>query len=337
MTALDDRVRAAIRAKADQVPPDAVPPLCLPERARRRFCSLAYGGGGRAGAPARFGRLAPAAAALAAVAIIAGAVTIAPVTGPRLAPGGPGYGLTALGASNHAATWVAAQVSRSVTVSCDPVMCRALRARGIHARRLLELRPVTADPGGSAVIVATAAVRRELGARLGLYAPAIIASFGSGTARVEIRVIAPAWAAAYRSALAADLARRRASGRQLLHSKRITATVTARRQLLSGQVDTRLLIVIAALAALRPVSVEAAGDSGPGATAGIPLRSVVLAEAGRGSGRDRPGYLRPLLNFLNQQQPPYRPALAGIVRLPDGQPELQIEFAAPSPLGLLAP
>jgi hypothetical protein len=41
-------------------------------------------------------------------------------------------------------------------------------------------------------VVATAAVRREFHGDLGSsYAPGIIASFGSGTSQVDVRVIAP--------------------------------------------------------------------------------------------------------------------------------------------------
>ena len=48
MTPLEDRVRDAIRAKAAEVPPDAVPPLRLPGRRRSSF-SLTQGGRKRAG------------------------------------------------------------------------------------------------------------------------------------------------------------------------------------------------------------------------------------------------------------------------------------------------
>jgi hypothetical protein len=75
MTPLEDRVRDAIRAKAAEVPPDAVPPLRLPARRRSSF-SLAHGGrereGGLAGR-ARAGRawVTPLAAAAAVAAVLA--------------------------------------------------------------------------------------------------------------------------------------------------------------------------------------------------------------------------------------------------------------------------
>jgi hypothetical protein len=154
-----------------------------------------------------------------------------------------GYGLAAEGATrNLAAAWVADRVSRDVIVSCDPAMCQALEAHGIADGDLLQLSPWTADPLGSDVIVATAAVRSQFGDRLSsVYAPEVMASFGSGNRRIIIRAIAPDGAAEYLSALRADLLARQASGAQLLRNPRIVASPTARNQLTAGRVDSRLL------------------------------------------------------------------------------------------------
>src|ERR1022692_1587055 len=93
---------------------------------------------------------------------------------------------------HEAAAWVAAQVSPSAIVFCDPVTCRALQADGIPASRLLVLRQVTTNPLGSDVIVATTAVRAQFGRRLSaVYAPAVIASFGAASARIDVRLTAP--------------------------------------------------------------------------------------------------------------------------------------------------
>ena len=42
-----------------------------------------------------------------------------------------------------------------------------------------------------------------------------------------------------------------------------------------------------------------------------------------------------MLGFVRAQRPPYLPARAGIVRDSRGLPVLSVEFAAPSPVGLL--
>jgi hypothetical protein len=242
---------------------------------------------------------------------------------------------------NLAAVWVAAEVSRAATVSCDPVMCRALKAHGIPAGDLLQLRPGAANPLRSKVIVATPAIRNQFGGRLSsVYAPAVIVSLGSGNLRIDIRAIAPHGAAAYESALRADLRNRMASGKGLLQSARIAASSTARRQLSAGQVDSRLLVTIEAMAARYPVKIVAFGDSGPGASADIPLRSADLAEFDEVPGTSNAAFMQSMLAFLHTQPRRYRrylPAHAETVRLAGGQTVLRIEFAAPSPLGLIGP
>jgi hypothetical protein len=78
MTPLEDRLRAAIRAKADEIPPGTVPPLRLP-RPGAGFLSLAHRGGESKRPPvARSSRrwLAPAAAAVLVTAVAAGSVAV---------------------------------------------------------------------------------------------------------------------------------------------------------------------------------------------------------------------------------------------------------------------
>ena len=99
----------------------------------------------------------------------------------------------------EAANWIAGQVAASAIVACDPAMCAALHADGLPATRLLVLGTATADPLGSDVVVATLAVRNQFGTRLqSVYAPVVIASFGTGAGRIDIRAIAPDGTAAYR-------------------------------------------------------------------------------------------------------------------------------------------
>jgi hypothetical protein len=231
-----------------------------------------------------------------------------------------------------AAAWIAAQVSHSAVVSCDPAMCAALQAKGFPAGALMTLGPSASDPLGSAVIVSTEAVRSEFGSRLtSIYAPAEIASFGSGSARVDVRVYAAGGAAAYLAALRADELARQSAGRQLLRNSRVSASSAAKQQLAAGQVDSRLLSIIATLSGQGPVRIVAFSDSGPGASPGMPLRTAELASPPRA----RRGYLTSVLALLRAQQPPYLASSMTLARLAGGQQILRIEFAAPSPLGLL--
>ncbi len=341
MTPLEEKLRRAIQAKAGQVPPEAVPPLRLSVR-RRRSSSLAHGGGQRSGAPTRRGWLAPAASAAVVVALIAGSVAVSrSLAGRQRPPARPRHETVALPAADAAAAWVAAQVSRSDLVSCDPAMCAALEGHGLAPSGLLRLSPgapaaLRSRAVRSQVIVMTAAARADLGARFAAgYAPAVIASFGSGAARIDVRVVAPDGAAAYRSALATDLDGRKLVTSELLVSPKISVSATARRQLQAWRVDARLLIIISYLTTLDRVSVVAFGDSGPGAGASGPLRAAELAiETSSGRPVGAAG-LRRAIDALGQQQAPYRPAFAGVAHLSGGRLVLDVEYAAPAPLNLI--
>jgi len=259
------------------------------------------------------------------------------------APAGPGQaGSGALGAAvtarEQAATWVARQVAADAIVACDPAMCSALQGKGVSASRLLVLQSGNADPLGSDVVMATAAVRNQFGNRLStVYAPEVLVSFGQGSAQVVIRAVAPDGAAAYRAALQADVQARTTVGQQLIHNPRLQLSAAARRQLAAGEVDARLLTTLATLAALHPIYVAGFGGSAAHASAGVPLRTADISGAAGGAGTRSTVSLGSLKRFLLAQRAPYLPAEMDIVRLATGQAVLRIEFAAPSPLGLLGP
>ena len=226
----------------------------------------------------------------------------------------------------QAATWVASQLSSAETVGCDPLMCAALRARGVAARRLAPLGPGAA---GAGVVVASASGAAGVTGAGQQNAPVLLASFGSGASLVEVRTVPPGGSAAYQRAVAADLAARRSAGAQLLHSQRIGVAGPAAAQLQAGQVDSRLLIMLAMLASEHPWRVVAFGGASPGvAVAQAPFRQVTI------TGPDA-GDLAASLAMVRAQRAPYQPVRAAVVRLPGGQTALRIDFAAPSPLGLL--
>jgi hypothetical protein len=281
-------------------------------------------------------------AAIALTVMLAGHPAGRTVAGTRR--GGAGQqvpaGLPAIAAAatarRQAAAWVATQVSRSSVVACDPVMCSALQAQGIPAGSLLEIGPAADGPLGSTVIVATAALRSQFGPRLAdVYAPTVLAAFGSGTARVEVRATAPDGAPAYLNSLSSDLHARLALGAELLRNGHFIATRAARAQLAAGQVDTRLLITLVTLAGTQPVYVLTFGDGGPGSSYGVPLRAAELTSPQHAPGGQR-RHLSAALAFFQAQRPPFLAAAVGLQRVSGGQLILRIEFAAPSPLGLVA-
>ena len=258
-----------------------------------------------------------------------------PAASRAVSPGGIGSAAVARAA---AVAWVEEQVSRSAVVSCDPAMCLALRTGGFPATSLMPLGPAAASPLGSSVVVVTAALRNQFGPRLvTVYAPVVIASFGGGPARVDIRAYAAGSAAAYRTALAADLAARQAAGRRLLGGAHITASAAARRDLAAGTVDSRLLITLSALAARHDVRVVAFGGADPHGDPRLPVRSAELAMprgAEAAGATARAAYLQSVLAFLHAQRLPVLVARTRLARAA-GTAVLQIGFAAPAPLGLL--
>jgi hypothetical protein len=217
-------------------------------------------------------------------------------------------------AQTAAAAWIAGQLNSDAIIACDPAMCAALQAQGITAGRLMPLTPGSPDPhGATAVVTSSSAVEAD--------APAVIASFGSGAAQIDVRATEPGGAAAYDTALRADLAARMSAGAQLLRNNRIRFTAQDAAQLRAGEVDARLLATLAALSSQYSFSVTAFGDASPGVAA--LYRNVTISGTSKN--------LTSALALVKAQVPPYLPAQATLVP-PAG---MSIEFAAPSPLGLL--
>jgi len=237
-----------------------------------------------------------------------------------------------LQARQQAASWVAQQVDQHDVVSCDRVMCAALEADGFPSRNLVVLSSNASYPLNSAVVVDTATVRSLFGSSLATaYAPATLASFGSGMAEISIRVIAPHGAGAYQAALSSDLADRESSGRGLVNNTgRITFSGSASNQMVAGQVDSRLIVAITALAAHQPISILGFGNVAPGGDADMPLRFADLAENDQAANMSNSAYLKSMIAYMTAQ---YQQARTKIVTV-GGQPVVRIEFTAPSPLGL---
>jgi hypothetical protein len=226
---------------------------------------------------------------------------------------------------DQAATWVAQQVNPGVQVSCDPSMCSALKAHGV--RDLLPLNP-KADPAGS-IVVATALVRSEFG-DVASYAPGVIASFGTGSSRIDIRQASPGGPAAFEKALKTDQQQRKTVENTLANSLQIVASSQARKQLAGGQVDARLGTLIEGMATElpQPVHILSFGDLAPGATSGLPLRSAKLVGS--------LSTLRALRAFALAQKGNYCPYYTDLTKA-GKQDVLLVEFAAPIPLELFSP
>jgi hypothetical protein len=230
---------------------------------------------------------------------------------------------------SQAAAWIAQQILPSVLIGCDPLMCQALEAANVSASRLSVVQPSAPDPLGVEVIVATPALRSQFGSRLAtVYAPLLLASFGSGTQRIDIRYLVPDGTAAFEASLASAKRGRIDAGEQLLSNKNVRASAQARGALLAGNVDPRLLITLGLLAHEMPVKLLLFDDPSPGASSDVPLRSAEIgATASAG--------LSAMLAFLAQQTT-YQPSQYREAKIASGQ-VVTMQYDAPGPLGLTGP
>ena len=236
-------------------------------------------------------------------------------------------------ARKQAVTWILGQVSRAAIVSCDPQVCTDLVNAGFPSANLLTLGPTSNDPLGSTLVVATAPIRAQYGSRLAsVYAPAIIASFGSGTARIDIRLVYPGGTARYGTLERTALRARKAADAQLLTNSQIAASATARAQLLSGDVDPRLPQLLAIMAQSHPVYIVDFINQSPGGGPASLLRSMDLATVDSTAHLTRAAYLGWMQAFIDAQRAQYLPASVQQVTLHTGQTVLRIGYAAPSPL-----
>jgi hypothetical protein len=255
-------------------------------------------------------------------------------TGQGTIPSDGGALAAVASARTQAAAWVAQQVNPDEVIGCDPMMCVALAAAHVQANRLLVLGPSQPDPLGSEILLDTATLRSQFGARLEtVYAPVSLAAFGTGAARVEVRFAAHDGARAYLAELARDVAARKAAGTEMLRNQAIHASSSARRQLAAGQVDTRLLVTLVTLAHRHPVDIISFGANQAGASPGVPLRSAEIAGA-PGPGRTPAVSVLTLRSFLRSQQPPYRPSIVAVTTA-SRRTVLRVGYPAPSLLGLL--
>jgi len=251
----------------------------------------------------------------------------APVARPAGGTRGTFPEAAAAKAQAQAAAWIAGQVSGDAIIACYPAMCAALQANGVIAGRLLPLGNDAAGPPSANVLAISSSTVSQLADE---YAPGVIASFGAGRNQVQVRAIAPGGAAAYESALRADLAARKSAGPQLLSNSHIQFTAPEAGQLRAGEVDSRLLATLAALSSVYSFRVTAFGDASPGAQ--VLFREVTITTGRTG---DEAAELGAARSLAMAQAPPYLPAHATVIHLASGQAALSVEFAAPSPLGLL--
>jgi predicted Ser/Thr protein kinase len=281
-----------------------------------------------------------AAAILVPVLLVAGVIGMAvnfaghgtPPARPTGHPGASPPLNTEAAVRNQAVTWVMREVSRAAVVGCDAQVYAELLSRGFPGASLLKFGPQSNDPLGADLVVDTAAVRAQFHDRLAsVWAPAIIAAFGSGNARIEIRLEPFGGAKSYRAHQGTYARARKAADAQLLTNSHLTFSATARAQLRSGEIDPRLPELLALMVHFHPLQIVDFGDHSPGGGPASLLRSMDLATANPPAHLTPSEYINWMRSFIKVQRSEYHPALS-LVTLPTGQTVLRIGYGAPSPL-----
>jgi hypothetical protein len=140
--------------------------------------------------------------------------------------------------------------------------------------------------------------------RAALDGSAVLAVFGTGEGRIEVREILsgngdpPATAPAGRGH---DTAAAAAAGAEIARNPSVELMPAARRALMAGRVDQRIMAMLAAVAADRPVAVDGFSADPAEVGTGAPYRAVTL----RARSDDDARAIRKL---LADQVPPHRPA-----------------------------
>jgi hypothetical protein len=233
----------------------------------------------------------------------------------------------------QAVNWIIQQASRADIVSCDSLVCQALVKEGFPPANVLTLGSGSNDPLGSTLVVATAAIEAQYGGRLAsVYAPIVLASFGKGAAKINIRWLYPGGADKYQPVAQADLGYRKTADAQLLTNSQITVSPTAKAQLLTGDIDPRLPQLLAIMAGFHPLDIVAFVDQSPGGGPASLMRAVDLATVDGKANMTPAAYLAWMKGFIEAQRAQYLPVWTQQVTPPAGQSVLQIAYGAPSPL-----
>jgi len=162
----------------------------------------------------------------------------------------------------------------------------------------------------------------------------LLASFGSGPGAFGVRLVVSD-PEAFAEAQTADRAARSRFGAALATNPNLTLGPPAAAALRAGDVDSRLMVSLAAASASVRVAIAAFTSSPAAPDQGDVVREVTLTDITDldptiGANATTPAALRWLAQFFETQQPPYQPLV-----VVEADSSLTVGYAAPAPLGLL--
>jgi protein kinase-like protein len=235
-------------------------------------------------------------------------------------------------ARTQAVQWIVHQVSFTEGVACDIQVCTDLIHAGFPVSDVQQIQTTTNDPLTANLVVATAGIRNQFGSLLAVYAPAVIASFGKGNARIDIMWVYPEGLAQYNIDMPAMLRARKEADALLATNSRIQFSPIARAQLLSGQVDPSLPQLFAIMAHYHPLHIVDFPDESPGGGPASLLRWADLATTVPQAHISHAAYLAWLRTYFDAQRTQYLPNWDKLVTLANGEVVLRVGYGAPSSL-----
>ena len=162
----------------------------------------------------------------------------------------------------------------------------------------------------------------------------LLAEFGDASAHVAIVQQQPP-DAPNQQAVAADARARADAAGALLRNPNLILDREAERVLQAGDVDSRVLAVLATLAAEYRLDI-ASFQAVPGEEGlAVPRRCTRILRIGNRGGPDGQAAARELVSWLRAQGVPYRPLRTDFVSV-GADSALDVCFSAPSPIGLLS-
>jgi hypothetical protein len=239
-----------------------------------------------------------------------------------------------LTASNEraASSWVQAQVDSGAQLGCDPAMCGYLLQAGRPAANFVVFSQGTSVPGSATFVLSTPLLRTRSATKLAAGAPEVVARFGAGQQRVDVLLATSTPAAAFLQAAQHSQHVSARMGKSLARNHRLHAGPVTRRELTSGMVDRRLLVVLKRMLAAHPVSVARFGDADPGASFPVQLRSMTVDGLVHHVGKRKVSYLHADLSLVRGLKPPYTASVQQITRA-NGGAALLIQVPVTSPAG----
>lgn len=221
--------------------------------------------------------------------------------------------------------WVAANLPVDARVVADAVVMADLAKTGTPAWNLLDYRTLDAQKASAAsasgwkvyeYIISTPALRTSLApagqTRTAIASSTIVASFGAGNTRVEVREIDPDGVDAAAASRAQAEQASSEAGRQLLTNANIRLSPEAAQDVVSGKADGRLLSVLVGLGSQHTLTIGSFTDPAPSGLFPSELRQVSVLVVDGSLVADQTPQVAAVVDWLAAQTGAFRPSAVAV-------------------------